>query len=65
MDANTAMTIISTVGFPICMCGVMAWFIKFLMDKHSEETKELRDVIVQNTQILEGLKQLIADHLNK
>lgn len=27
MDANTIVSIISSVGFPIVACGAMAWFI--------------------------------------
>ena len=63
MDTNAIVSIISSIGFPIVMCGAMGWFIKYIMDRHTEETKDLRDVIAENTKILEGLRQLIADHL--
>ena len=37
MDANSVVTIISTVGFPIVMCGAMGWYVKYITDKHRDE----------------------------
>ena len=34
---------ITTVGFPIVMCGVMAWYVKYQTDKNREDVKELND----------------------
>ena len=45
----TAMTIpeiisaITTVGFPIVMCGAMAWFVKYITDKNREQIDEMNE----------------------
>lgn len=39
MDEIT--TIISTVGFPIAMCILMAWFIYQLNEKHTEQIEKI------------------------
>lgn len=41
MDINNIGSIISSVGFPIFVCLVMMWYIKYKEDKVTEETKEL------------------------
>lgn len=43
MDANQIITVISTVGFPIVMCGAMAWYVKYVTDKHREEVNNLNE----------------------
>lgn len=55
--------LISNVGFPIVLCGVMAFFIKYLIDKyttiinnlnegHKKEINELKIAIENNTLII-------------
>lgn len=34
-------TAVSTLGFPIVMCGVMGYYVKYTTDKHREEVKEI------------------------
>lgn len=65
MEMESIVQIVSSIGFPIVACVGMGWFIKYIMDRHLEETNGLRQVIQENTKILESLKQLIADHFNK
>lgn len=36
MDANTIVSIISSVGFPIVACGAMAWFIAATFQSFNE-----------------------------
>jgi hypothetical protein len=59
---------ITTVGFPIVMCGVMAWYVKYQTDKNREDVKALNDqhtkemmevteAINNNTQALIALKE--------
>lgn len=43
MDFNQIMQAITTVGFPIVMCGAMAWYIKYNNDMHRKETTRLND----------------------
>ena len=70
MDANTWITLISTIGFPIVMCGAMAWYVKYITDQnredianereqHDQEMKEITQAINNNTLALSKLADLI------
>ena len=41
--ANAVVQLISTVGFPIVMCGVMGYYVKYLNDAHKEEINKIND----------------------
>lgn len=63
MDANTIVTVISSLGFPIVMCGVMAYFVKYQTDKHREEMSTLNkehkeEVEKLNTQNMEAMNDV-------
>lgn len=62
MDLSTITNLISSIGFPIVMCIIMMWYIKYTNDKDLEERKnyytELNDVkqaIDNNTQVITQL----------
>ena len=40
MDVQTIIQLISTVGFPITMCGAMGWFVVDQTNKHREEVSK-------------------------
>ena len=52
MELNELMQAITTVGFPVVMCGAMCYYVKYITDKHREEidrvntnhTKELSKI---------------------
>lgn len=59
---------ITTVGFPIVMCGVMGWYVKYQTDRNREDVKALNEqhakemlgvteAINNNTQALIELKE--------
>lgn len=48
-------TAISTCGFPIVMCLMLLWFIKSLLEKHAEESKEFTTALNNNTLVLQKL----------
>lgn len=48
MDINSIATIISMLGFPICMCGALCFYI------YKVQTK-LQEIITENTKMLEKL----------
>lgn len=61
---------ITTVGFPIVMCGAMAWYVKYQTDKNREDVKtlneqhtkemlEVTEAINNNTQALIALKEIM------
>ena len=62
-DVNVVIQAISTVGFPIVMCGIMFWFLWKEQESHKGEMLSLKEVISENNKVLEGLKQLIEDKL--
>ena len=43
VDANAIIALIQSVGFPIVMCGLMAWYVKYITDKNREEIAEERE----------------------
>lgn len=62
MELSTITNLISSIGFPIVMCIIMMWYIKYTNDKDLEERKnyytELNDVkqaIDNNTQVITQL----------
>lgn len=68
--ANAVVQLISTVGFPIVMCGVMGYYVKYLNDEHKEEISKINDqhreeveklttTIENNTIVMEKLSSKI------
>ena len=49
---DQAAELLSTVGFPIMMAGVMAWYINKQADTHREEMESIRKTVEQNSEIL-------------
>lgn len=45
MTAQDIIQIISTLGFPICMCIALFWYMVKQNELHSEESKSMRDAI--------------------
>lgn len=62
MEITELTTLISTVGFPIIMCLIMFRYMENNDDKREAESKELRDAINNNTQVMVRLIEKI-DHL--
>ena len=72
MDFNSIMQAISTMGFPIVMCIVVCFYVKYIMDKnseqrqliidkHREESKEMTKAIENNPLALTRLIEKIGD----
>lgn len=55
MDASSIVTIISQVGFPIAMCLVMAWYVKYTNDQHKEEIDKITEALNNNTLAVQKL----------
>lgn len=45
MDTNTFIQAVSTLGFPICMCIALFWYMIKQNEQHETESKEMRDAI--------------------
>ena len=59
MTANDITNLISTVGFPIVMCGVLLYYIMQVNKKNDDTIKGLSDTINQNSKVLTELTTLI------
>lgn len=66
MDANTVVTLIGSLGFPIVACLGMAWFfakvndnyrsdIKEMNSQHKEEMDKMTEAINNNTLVIQKL----------
>ena len=69
---NGIIQMVSTLGFPIVMCGALAWYVKHMTDKfmtmvdsintqHDNETKNMIRSLDANTQAIALLSQKIKD----
>lgn len=43
MNYTQVIQLITTVGFPIVMCGAMSWFVVDQTNKHREEVSKLNE----------------------
>lgn len=55
MDVSTISQIVSSVGFPIAMCGMMAWYLNKIQDQHKEEMDKMSEAINNNTVVMEKI----------
>ena len=72
MDFAGVIQAIGTLGFPIVMCIVVCFYVKYIIDKnseqlerittqHREETKEMTKAIENNTMALTRLMEKLED----
>lgn len=61
MDANTIITTIQAVGFPIAACVALYMHMIHQDADHKEEVAQLRDAIQNNTAVM----QRLLDRLGK
>ena len=47
MDINAIMTAVSTLGFPVCMCGALFWYMVQQNKQHTTESTEMREAIAK------------------
>ena len=67
-ELTTVSQLITTLGFPIVMCGAMAWFIKDNNDKSREQIKEInqthKEEILQVTETYREEMSQVKEALN-
>lgn len=56
-------TAISTVGFPIVMCGALFWKMDKQDKEHKEEINKSTEAINNNTVVLQKLMQMLSDKI--
>ena len=54
-------TLLGSYAFPVVACLGMAWYVKYITDKNSQETAELNK---QHTTIMLAYKDEIKDAIN-
>lgn len=59
MDWSAITQAVTTIGFPIVMCGAMAWYVKYITDKHREEVTKLNE---QHQQEMENVTTAINNN---
>lgn len=59
MNANTIIQIVSSLGFPIVMCGALFWYMVKQCEMYKDTTEHLKDTINENTKLLAKLTTLI------
>ena len=60
-NVNVIIQAISTVGFPIAMCCIMAYYVKYTEDKHREEINSIREALENNTLALTKLSDKMEE----
>lgn len=55
MDISAVIQAISTVGFPIVMCLLFMYYIKYINDQHKDEIDKLSQSINNNTLVMQKL----------
>ncbi len=65
MDAQTIVELISTIGFPIVVCGVLFYVIREQAIRYTKTIDDLRDALHGNTKILAELHTLIKERTNE
>lgn len=66
MDVQVLIQSISTVGFPIIMCLLFMYYIKYVNDQHKNEIDKLSESINNNTLVMQKLlDKLGGDSINE
>lgn len=61
MDYNAVVQIVSTLGFPIVMCGVLVWLNVKQMNAHKESEENFTNALADNTKAYIELKDAISN----
>lgn len=61
MDYNVVAQIVSTLGFPIVMCGVLVWLHVKQMNAHAESEENFTNALADNTKAYIELKDAISN----
>lgn len=64
MEFNTVVQLISSVGFPIVMCLMMAYYIKTINQSYREDIKGIQKSIDNNTAVIDKLIERLEVHDN-
>lgn len=60
MDANSIISAIGSLGFPVVMCFVLLYYLEKSEESHKAEIDALKTAINNNTLILTKLESVIS-----
>lgn len=60
MDINTIISLISSVGFPIVACILLAGYSRDTTDKIIALTRDVTDALVSSTRAIDEIKDVIS-----
>lgn len=60
-NIDIVLNAITTVGFPIVMCGILLWYIYKTQKSHKEEVTRLTEAIQNNTIVMEKILTKIGE----
>lgn len=63
MDITGITQLISSLGFPIVVCGVLFWYLTKEREAHKEEINTLTKTLEDNTKVLSELSTLLKTFL--
>lgn len=55
MDISAVSQLVTTIGFPIVMCGAMSYYVKYITDKQREERQQMVEAVNNNTLAIQKL----------
>lgn len=58
---NTLAQVISQVGFPIVMCGVLFWYMTKQDERQEEQNQRMMETLNNLSMVITELKQKIND----
>ena len=61
MEMSEIMTAISTLGFPIFMCVMLAWYVKTIHQAYRDDIKTMQQSIDNNTAVMEKVLDKLDD----
>lgn len=59
MDANVIAGMVQSLGFPIVICGVLMYFIKYILDKNREDVNKLNE---QHKEEMSGITEALNNN---
>lgn len=62
---NTLAKLVSTVGFPIVMCGVLFWYMTKQDERQSEQNQRMMESLNNLSMVITELKQKINDWMGQ
>ena len=60
MDTNVILQAISSVGFPIVMCGILVWYMNKQAENHKTQVEKMTEALNNNTLALTRLEAKIG-----